>query len=48
MTSFTSNGILYGNTTGSLKVTAAGTEGQVLQASAAGIPSFGMLDGGIF
>ena len=48
MTSFTSNGILYGNTTGSLKVTAAGTEGQVLQASAAGIPSFGMLDGGVF
>jgi hypothetical protein len=48
MTSFTSNGILFGNTAGSLKVTAAGTEGQVLQASAAGIPSFGMLDGGTF
>ena len=45
---FTSNGILFGNTAGSLKVTAAGTEGQVLQASAAGIPSFGMLDGGTF
>ena len=45
---FTANGILYGNSTGSLKVTAAGTEGQVLQASAAGVPSFGMLDGGTF
>jgi hypothetical protein len=48
MTSFTSNGILFGNTAGSLKVTAAGTEGQVLQASAAGVPNFGMLDGGTF
>jgi len=48
MTSFTSNGILFGNTTGSLKVTAAGTEGQVLQASSTGIPSFAMLDGGTF
>ena len=48
MTSFTSNGILYGNTAGDLKVTAAGTEGQVLQASSTGIPSFAMLDGGTF
>lgn len=47
-TSFTSNGILYGNTGGPLKVTSAGTEGQVLQASATGVPSFGMLDGGTF
>jgi hypothetical protein len=45
---FTQNGVLFGNTTGSLKVTTAGTEGQVLQASSAGIPSFAMLDGGTF
>lgn len=44
----TQNGILYGNTTGALKVTIAGTEGQVLQASSTGVPSFGMLDGGSF
>lgn len=48
MISFTSNGILYGNNAGDLKVTAAGTEGQVLQASATGVPQFGMLDGGTF
>jgi hypothetical protein len=45
---FTTNGILYGNTTGPLKVTAAGTEGQVLQASSTGVPNFAMLDGGSF
>jgi hypothetical protein len=48
MTTFTTNGVLYGNTTGALKVTAAGTEGQVLQASSTGVPSFAMLDGGSF
>lgn len=49
VTSFTSNGILYGNNTGSLKVTAAATlEGQVLQSSSTGVPSFAMLDGGTF
>ena len=46
--SFTQNGILYGNAAGDLKVTLAGTEGQVLQASSTGIPQFGMLDGGTF
>jgi hypothetical protein len=46
--SFTLNGILYGNTSGPLKVTAAGTEGQVLQANALGVPTFAMLDGGTF
>jgi len=48
VTSFTQNGILYGNTAGGLKVTSAGTEGQVLQASSTGIPQFGDLDGGTF
>ena len=47
-TSFTTNGIVYGNGTGALGVTAAGTEGQVLQASATGVPQYGMLDGGSF
>lgn len=48
VTSFTSNGILYGNNSGSLKVTSAGSEGQVLQASSTGVPLFAMLDGGSF
>lgn len=48
VSTFTENGILFGNTAGALKVTAAGTEGQVLQASATGVPQFGMLDGGSF
>jgi hypothetical protein len=47
-TSFTTNGIVFGNNTGDLKVTAAGTEGQVLQANDLGVPVFGMLDGGSF
>ncbi len=46
--SFTQNGILYGNTAGALKITSAGTEGQVLQASSTGVPQFAMLDGGVF
>ncbi len=48
MVTFTTNGILYGNSSGDLKVTSAGTEGQVLQASSSGVPNFGMLDGGTF
>jgi hypothetical protein len=48
VTSFTQNGVLYGNTTGGLKVTAAGTEGQVLTATASGAPAFSHLDGGNF
>jgi len=46
--SFTPNGILYGNTAGPINITSAGTEGQVLQADASGVPQFGMLDGGTF
>lgn len=48
MVTFTTNGILYGNSAGDLKVTAAGTEGQVLQATSTGVPQFAMLDGGTF
>lgn len=47
-TTFTTNGILYGNGTSALQVTAAGTEGKVLQAGAGGTPEFGDLDGGTF
>ena len=45
---FTSNGILFGNTTGALKVTAAGTSGQVLKAGSDGTPEFGGIDGGTY
>jgi hypothetical protein len=45
---FTTNGILFGNTTGALRITAAGTSGQVLQASANGTPIFGGIDGGTY
>ena len=45
---FTSKGILYGNGTGALQVTAAGTEGQVLQAGSGGTPEFGGIDGGTY
>jgi hypothetical protein len=46
--SFTSNGILFGNNGNALQVTAAGTQGQVLQAGSGGVPAFGTLDGGTF
>lgn len=45
---FANNGVLFGNTTSGIRVTSAGTEGQVLQASSQGTPFFGMLDGGNF
>ena len=48
ISTFTQNGILFGNTAGALKVTSAGTEGQVLQALSTGVPTFAMLDGGSF
>jgi hypothetical protein len=46
--SFTSKGILYGNGTGALQVTAAGTQGQFLQAGSGGTPEWGSIDGGSF
>ena len=46
--SFTSKGILFGNGTGVLQVTAAGTQGQVLLAGAGGTPEFGGVDGGTY
>jgi len=44
----TAKGVLYGNTTGPLGITAAGTDGQVLQANSTGFPVFADLDGGAF
>jgi hypothetical protein len=46
-TSFTSNGLLYGNGSGALQVTAAGTSGQVLVASALGVPTFVSFSGDV-
>lgn len=43
--SFTANGIVYGNGTGALQVTAAGTSGQMLVANATGVPTFVSLSG---
>ena len=45
---FTTNGILYGNATGSLKVTSAGSFGQVLQVNSSGVPIFAGIDGGTY
>jgi fibronectin-binding autotransporter adhesin len=42
---FTANGVVYGNNTGALQVTSAGTGGQVLLANASGVPSFTSLSG---
>lgn len=42
--SFTDNGVVYGNGSGALDVTAAGTEHQVLRAGSGGVPAFGALN----
>lgn len=47
-TSFTANGVIYGNGTSALQSTGAGTFGQVLQANSSGLPEFGGIDGGTF
>ena len=45
---FTSNGILYGNGTGAINVTAAGTDGYFLKSSS-GTPTWtNVIDGGTF
>jgi len=47
--SATLNGVLFGSGgNGAIQVTSAGTEGQVLTASAFGVPQFSMLSGGTF
>ena len=45
---FANNGVIYGQNTSAVAITSAPTEGQVLQGSAAGVPTFGSLDGGTF
>lgn len=45
---FTTNGVLFGNATGALKVTAAGTAGQILQVGNDGVPLFASVDGGTY
>lgn len=42
------NGVLIGQNTSSIAAVTSTTEGHVLQISAAGVPTFGMLDGGTF
>ncbi len=45
--SFTTNGVIFGNNTGALQVTAAGTSGQVLLANGSGVPTFTSLSGDV-
>ena len=45
---FTSKGIVYGNGAGTLQVTAAGTDGQVLMAGSDGTPAWQAVDGGTY
>ncbi|HVE81114.1 MAG TPA: MerR family DNA-binding transcriptional regulator [Candidatus Dormibacteraeota bacterium] len=44
-TNFISNGLLYGNGSGALQSTAAGTSGQLVVANASGVPTFVTLGG---
>lgn len=44
----TTNGIMYGQGTSAFGIVSPGTEGQLLQANASGVPVFGHLDGGNF
>lgn len=44
---FATNGLVFGNGTGALQVTAAGTGGQVLLANGTGVPTFTSLSGDI-
>lgn len=48
-TTFTSNGVLYGNGASAIQVTAAGTTGQFLSVTGGGVPVYtGTIDGGTF
>ena len=47
MSTFTQNGVLYGNGNNPLQVTAAGANGDILQV-VNNVPAFGTLDGGTF
>ncbi len=43
--SFTTNGLLYGNGTGAVQSTTAGTSGQILLSTASGVPTFTTVSG---
>ncbi|MGH9858035.1 MAG: beta strand repeat-containing protein, partial [Acidobacteriota bacterium] len=45
-TTFTANGVVYGNGTGTLQTTAAPTSGQLLIANGSNVPTFATLSGG--
>ncbi len=45
--SFTTNGVIFGNNTGALQVTAAGTDAQVLVANGSGVPTFVSFSGDV-
>ena len=45
-TTFTANGVLFGNTTGAIQATALGTSGQCLVAGTAGLPGWATCPGG--
>jgi fibronectin-binding autotransporter adhesin len=45
--SFTTNGVLYGNGTGAVQATTAGTSGQVILANGSGVPTFTSLSGDV-
>lgn len=47
-TSLTDNGILVGRGTSAISTVYSSTEGNVLQINNSGVPTFGMLDGGLF
>ncbi len=44
---FATNGVLFGNGTGALQVTTAGTGGQILLANGSGVPTFTSLSGDV-
>jgi hypothetical protein len=48
ITTATANGVILGSGVDAFRVTAAGTDGQVLQVAGSGAPAFGHLDGGAF
>lgn len=45
MDTFTENGVVFGNENGALRVTAAGTAGQVVLANSSGVPTFTAVSG---
>jgi len=49
VTSFTNNGVVYGDGSGALDVTAAGSQYSILQAGSGGVPEFSnVIDGGTY